>query len=153
PLFAKLSLSNDDLVKTRAQELGTLWGDAVSIRATLNSINDSQLSLKERAAAIEGIKNLKNDAVRDALLQVVRNKNPESLVLDALQALGHVGDDKLGDELLNLWNNLTSSLRSAAADVLTTKSHWAMALLTALEEKRVLPSELSMSTIRAFAES
>jgi len=152
-LFAKLSTSSDNQVKIRAQELGTLWGNAVSIRATLTAINNSKLSVDERAAAIEGVKNLKNDAVREALLQVVSNKNPESLMLDALHALGRVGDDKLGDELLNQWNSLTPSLRSAAADVMITKSRWAVALLTALEEKRVSPSELSMPTIRAFAES
>jgi putative membrane-bound dehydrogenase-like protein len=153
PLFAKLNASSDSQVKSRAQELGTLWGDAVSIRATLSAINDANLSVEQRASAIEATKDLKNDAAREALLQAVGNKNPELLVRDALQALGRVGNDRLADELLNLWSTLTPATRTAAADVMITKSRWAVALLTALEEKRVSPSELSMTTIRAFADS
>jgi len=153
PLFSKLYLSSDSQVKSRAQELGTLWGDAVSIRATLSAINDAKLSVEQRASAIEVVKDLKNDAAREALLQAVSNKNPEPLVRDALQALGRVGNDRTGDELLNLWSTLTPAMRTAAADVMITKSRWAVALLTALEEKRVSPSELSMTTIRAFVDS
>src|SRR5258708_20956509 len=47
PLFARLSESANPLVKERGQELGTLWGNAASMQATLVAINDSSLPAEQ----------------------------------------------------------------------------------------------------------
>jgi putative membrane-bound dehydrogenase-like protein len=152
-LFAKLAANSDAKVQNRARELGTLWGNAVSIRATIASVNDASLSKDERAKAIEAVKALKNEASTDALLKLVNGSNPESLVIQGMRALGQVGGDNIADNFLQSWNKYSPSARAAAAEVLVSRWRWATALLSALESRTISPQELPLSAIRSLGES
>src|SRR5205823_860772 len=44
-LFAKLTANPDAKIQNRARELGTLWGNAASIQATIAAVNDTSLSV------------------------------------------------------------------------------------------------------------
>src|SRR5437016_4168367 len=52
-LFARLKESANPLVKERGQELGTLWGNAAAIQATLVAINDSSSPAEQRLQSIK----------------------------------------------------------------------------------------------------
>ena len=47
PLFAALDASSNAQIKERGQLLGTLWGNASAIQATLGAINDSSKSIAQ----------------------------------------------------------------------------------------------------------
>ena len=152
-LFAKLTANSDAKVQNRARELGTLWGNAVSIQATIAAVNDSNLSTDERAKAIEAVKALKNAASTDALLKLVNGNNPESLIIQGMRALGQIGGDNVADDFLQSWSKYSPAVRAAAAEVLVSRWRWATALLSALESKTISPQELPLSAIRSLGES
>jgi len=152
-LFAKLAANSNVGVQNRARELGTLWGNATSIQATIAAVNDSSLSLDERAKAIDAVKALKNDASSDALLKLVNGNNSESLVIQSMRALGQVGADRVADDFLRSWNKFSPAVRTAAADVLVSRHRWALALLSAVESKTISREELPLSAIRSLGES
>jgi len=152
-LFAKLTANSDAKVQNRARELGTLWGNAASIQATITAVNDASLSTDERAKAIEAVKALKNAASTDALLKLVNGNNPESLVIQGMRALGQIGGDNIADDFLQSWGKYSPTARTAAADVLVSRWRWATALLSALESKTISPQELPLTAIRSLGES
>jgi putative membrane-bound dehydrogenase-like protein len=152
-LFAKLTANSDAKVQIRARELGTLWGNAASIQATIAAVNDATLSTDERAQAIEAVKALKNAASTDALLKLVNGNNPESLVIQGMRALGQVGGDNIANDFLQSWNKFSPAAKAAAADVLVSRWRWVTALLSALESKTVSPQDLSLTAIRSLGDS
>jgi putative membrane-bound dehydrogenase-like protein len=153
PLFAKLNASVNRRVKERSQELGTLWGNAASIEATLKTVNDAAASLEEREKAIAAAKVLKNQAARDALLHLLNTANPEALMIEAVRALGELGGDAVADDLLKLWPRLTPNTKAAAADVLVSRRRWTVALLSTIESKQINPLELPITAVRALGDS
>jgi putative heme-binding domain-containing protein len=152
-LFSTLSENSNPLIKERGQELGTLWGNAASMQATLSAINNAALPIEQRLQSIKAAQQLKNDAARDALLKAVGDNNPEPLVIAAIRGLGQVGGDPVSDDLLKLWNSFTPGARAAAADVLVSRRRWAISLLSALEAKTISSMELPLTAIRALGES
>jgi putative heme-binding domain-containing protein len=152
-LFAKLTANSDTKVQNRARELGTLWGNAASIQATIAAVNDATLSIDERAKAIEAVKALKNAASTDALLKLVNGNNPETLVIQGMRALGQVGGDNIADDFLQSWAKYSPAGRAAAAEVLVSRWRWANALLSALETKAISRQELPLSAIRSLGEA
>jgi putative heme-binding domain-containing protein len=152
-LFAALDKESDPQVKERAQLLGTLWGNAGAIQATLNAIADAGLSLEQRTKAIAVARSLKNEAAREALVKVVTAGSPEPLVIEAIRALGEVGGDSVADALLAAWRGFRPAEIAAAADVLVSRRRWATELLSALETKKISVLDLPMPAIRALGES
>jgi putative heme-binding domain-containing protein len=152
-LFAKLTANSDMRVQNRARELGTLWGNAASIQATITAVNDANLSTDERAKAIEALKTLKNEVSSDALLKLINGNNPESLVIQGMRALGQIGGDGVADNFLRSWSKYSTIKKAAAADILVSRRRWAMALLSALESKTISRDDLPLSAIRSLGES
>ena len=152
-LFATLNSNPNPRIKERAQELGTLWGNAASIEATLKVINDASLPLEQRKKAITAAKTLKNEAVRDALLKMLKTPNDETLVMEAIRALGELGGDAVSDDLLGLWPALKTGSKTTAAEVLVSRRRWAIALLSAIESKQINAIELPISAVRALGDS
>lgn len=152
-LFAKLEQSPNGQIKERGRELGTLWGDAASVQATLAAINNAALSNDERIRSIKAAQQSKNGTTRDALLQLLNSKSPEPVHVEGIRALGQIGGDQVADDLLKSWNDLTAAERATAADVLVSRRRWAISLLSALEAKTISSLELPISAIRALADS
>ncbi len=150
-LFDRLSATSNPELKERGQELGTLWGNAAAIQADLGAINDLNSTDEQRIKAIQSAKVLKNGAVRSALVKVIHNPNPDVVVIEAIRALGQIGAEDGANDFLGAWKSFTAPARAAAADTLTSRRRWAMALLSAIEAKIVSIGELPMTSIRALA--
>ncbi len=149
----KLLASSDAQVKERAQRLGTLWGNAAAVQGSVKLVNDQSASIEKRREAMQVVRQLKNQAARDAFLEVIGAKNPDPLVMEALRALAEIGGDALPNEILARWSKFTPPVRRAAADIMTTRDRWASTLLSALEQKQVATSDVSATGIRAMMRS
>ncbi|MBE0542040.1 MAG: c-type cytochrome [Verrucomicrobia bacterium] len=152
-LFAKLNEQSDARVKDGARQLGTLWGHAASVQATLRAINDSALSNEKRLQAITAARQVRSDAAREALLQLSSEKNPEPLVIESIRALGAVGGESVGDEFIKHWRNYSPGAQAVAAEVLVSRRPWTIALLSAIEAKTVAAADLPAAAIRALGQS
>ncbi len=143
----------DPEVVARAQELGTLWGDPAAVAKTLAIINNPKANFAERTTAIQSARQLKSDAARSALLKLLAQNHPEPLGVEAIRALGAMGEEDLGAKLVVSWKTFTPAERIAAAEVLVSRTQWTLALLSAIEAKQISASEFSASTIQRFSQS
>lgn len=149
----KLAASASSDVQLLAQRLGTVWGSAAELEKSLAVVADSKAPVSARVEAIQAVALAKTDAVRAALLRVVASGSPEVVTLEALRALGAVGGDDVGVEVLQQWPRLTADARRAASDVLVSRRRWLLPLLAAIETKQVAPVELSAAAVRALSQS
>ena len=151
--FAKLSASPNKEVVARAQELATLWGDPVALKILLAKISDPTAPDDARIKAIQVARQTKSDTTRDALLALLSTKNSDSLDIAAVQALSEVGGDNVSAALIARWKSFSPAARRATAETLVARSSGRDALLDAVENKTIAPSEVSATVIRSLANS
>ncbi len=135
-----------------ARQLGALWGDAGAMQASLALVNDAKAPLDERLKAAQTARQLKNDSARDALLKAITPGNPEPLVLEAIAGLGQLGGAS-SEALFAQWKSFSPAARRAAAETLASRNNWASQLLSEIEQKRILASDIPAATIRTLTRS
>lgn len=151
--LAHLSAHPNKDVATRAQQLGALWGDAASLRATLARLSEASAPVAERIQAIRAARQSKTDAARQALVEVFNTGAPDAVLVEVIRALAEIGGDAVGDLLVSHWRGLTIEARRAAGEALVSRHGWARAFLAAIERKEISASELPTTTLRAFLNS
>ncbi len=149
-LLAKLRGSSNEKMKEKAQQLGTLWGDAAAAEKTLSIINDPKNTVEERIKAIQSAKQMKTGATRDVLIKAISSENPEVIVVEALQSLAAVGDEASASAIVNNWKKFSQKIRRIAAEMLISRSQWTRRLLDGLENKEIAPSDISATVARAL---
>ena len=147
-----LASSREDVARF-ARQLGALWGDAGAMQASLALVNDAKAPLDERLKAAQTARQLKNDAARDALLKAITPGNPEPLVLEAIAGLSQLGGQTTAEAIFAQWKNFSPAARRAAAETLASRNNWASQLLSELEQKRILVSDIPAATIRTLTRS
>jgi putative membrane-bound dehydrogenase-like protein len=150
-VISRLVKSATPEVAKAAQQLGTLWGDASSLKAVLARINDSSVSAADRIAAIKSSVQQKSDDSRFALLKAVNSANPDPVRVEAVRALQQVGKDDTGPSLLEQWNNYTPAVRAAVAELSTTRWQWRHALLRALKDGKLKRGDIPPTVVRTLA--
>lgn len=151
--LAKLAKNSNPEVVSRARQLGTMWGDAAALQSSLKLIQDGQANLDQRLQAIQSVKQQKIDAVRQALVRVLLQSNPERIVQETLRALSEVGGDSLAEDILGHWKNYNAATKRLACEVLTSRGNWARSFLTAVENKVVDRGEIPVPVIRSLTQS
>jgi putative heme-binding domain-containing protein len=141
------SFQNKDAA-SRAQQLGTLWGDATALNAALNVITDSARAEQERVQAINSVRQQKVPAVRDALVKVLNSDAPEPVLSAVVSGIAQFGTDDVADLLLKRWKQFTPALRRTTAEVLSSRGNWAQRLLSNIENKTVGIGEIPAPVIR-----
>lgn len=149
-VFATLRDNPDPKVQSRARELGTLWNDPDSIAATLKVINDASAPIDTRVKAIAVFNANKSNAAREALLDVIANKNPELVVVEALRTLSAVGGENVPAQILTRWPSLDTTARRSAIDTLVSRKPWANDFLTAVANKTIAQNEISAAVFRTL---
>jgi putative membrane-bound dehydrogenase-like protein len=153
PVLAKLSRSGNKEVASRAGQLGSIWGDASAVQATLEVARNEQKSPEERIAAIQSVRQQKIPAVRDVLLALLEKKTPEKVQQSAIGALSEVGGDETGEQILKHWKSYPPATRRIAAEVLTSRNRWAQSLISAVERKEIQVAEIPPTVVRSLTSS
>jgi putative membrane-bound dehydrogenase-like protein len=153
PLFNSLAKISNPQLQERARQLGTLWGDAPAVQATLKAIEDVTLPVESRIQAIAAAKQAKLVPGWDALMRVVQSTNPEPVLEAAVRALGELGGDSVPDAFLRAWSNFSPATRVVAAEAMVARRRWAMALLSAIEAKTLSAADISPAGLRALVDS
>ncbi len=151
--LTKLRNSSNPEIKQRGTQLGTLWGDAASIAATLKVINDPSAKMDDRLRAIQSARHLKNDAMRDALLTLLNQPNPEQLLSAGVGAFSEMTGDAGVGTLLEKWKSFSITTRRAVADALASRRAGRVALVKAINDRAISPSDLSVTVIRTLTSS
>ncbi len=150
-LFARLTASGDAQLADRARQLGTIWGDAASLAATLRTVSDGGAPIEERIKAIDAVMQSKDGAPRQTLLNVISERNPDQVLTEALHALGALGGRQVGPAIIKDWKGFSPATRQAAAGVLVSRRQWTGEFLDAIEDKTIAPEETSASVFRAIS--
>lgn len=153
PILAKLVKSDNAALRGRAQQLGSLWGDASALQASFDTAVDPSATVAARLTAIASARSQKSDAARDTMFKVLDQKPDSKLVVASIHALGEIGGNESANYLIDHWNNFKPVERREAAGVLVTRSDWASSLLSALEQKRISTSDIPATSIRAMTKS
>ena len=151
--IAKLAASSNAEVAKAAQQVGSLWGDASSVKAALARLNDASASEADRLAAIATARKLKSDDSRNALLKVALGNSPDTLRVAAVRGLTEVGADDTARQLLAQWSSLTPTLQRAVAELCTTRGNWKWPFYSAVERGEIKRGDLPPTVIRALATS
>ena len=152
-VVSRLSQAADGDIAKIAQQIGSLWGDATAIKASLARVTDASASEADRIAAIRTARRLKNDDTREALLTVFLGAASDKLKVEAVRGLADVGADDTARQLLEQWPALSPTLRSAVAELCTTRGNWKWPFYRAVESGTVKRGDLPPTVIRALATS
>lgn len=147
---SRLLNHSDKEIASRAQQLGSLWGDAAALKASLARVVDDSAPEADRIAAIRSARQSRSDELRRALLQVSRGGAPDPVRLEAVRALGEVGVEETGQQLLSGWAAMTPSVRRAVAELCTTRWQWRWQLFGAVEKGAVKRGDLPPTVIRTL---
>jgi putative membrane-bound dehydrogenase-like protein len=152
-LIARLLKSTNPEIVDRAQQLGTIWGDAAAIERTLALARDKQAPEAQRVQAIQSLRRQKSPAVRDGLLAILGQENPERITSEAIQALGENGSDEIPAAILAHWREFPPTARRAAAEVLVSRQSWTTQFLAGVADKTISASEIPGTVLRSLAQS
>jgi putative membrane-bound dehydrogenase-like protein len=149
-VLANLTKSPNKEIQSRAQQLGTIWGDSAAIQASIDVLKSSTKSGEDRIAAIQAVRSQKIPGVRDALLALLDKNTPEKVQQAGVQALGENGTDETGDQILQRWKTFSPATRRLAASVLASRSKWAQLLISGIERKEIDVSEIPTPVVRSL---
>lgn len=152
-VVTRLSASPHADVAQAAQRVGSLWGDAASVRLALALLTSPDTKAPDRIAAIETARKIKSDESRNALLQVALADHPEAVRAAAIRSLAEVGADDTAGRLLTQWASLPPSLRRPVLELCATRSPWKWALFESVTRGDIKRGDVPPGVIRALASS
>jgi putative heme-binding domain-containing protein len=86
------------------------------------------------------------------LVRVLNSTDKETILTETIRALGEVGGDDVGEQILKRWPALSPAARRTAAEVLVSRNPWATALLKAVEQKKLDATDISASAVRSLSQ-
>lgn len=152
-VISRLAQSPTPEIAAVAQQVGSLWGDAAAVKASLARINDASASEADRLAAIRTARRLKTDDTRAALLAVLNGAGSDALKVEAVRGLTDVGVDDTARQLLERWGGYPPVVRAAVAELVTTRGDWKWPFYEAVERGDIRRGDLPPTVIRALATS
>ena len=152
-LLARLLRNPNKDVVSRAQQLGTLWGDATALHASLARIADPKATDPDRIAAIKSARGSHTDDARRTLHELVLTSAPDALKVEAVRALGEIGSDETAGNLLAAWDTQSPAVRRAVAELCTTRWQWRRPLFSAIEKGSIKRGDLPPTVIRTLLTS
>jgi putative heme-binding domain-containing protein len=144
---AKLQTHNDARVRDLADQLSQIFGDQAAVQRALAVVRDGTARPAERMRQLTLLleqQNQEASALLESLLDV-----PE-LQLAAIRGYASVANDSAPAVLLKQYPDMTSELRRAVVETLSTRKPYAEALLTAVENKTVPRDDVPTHVARSL---
>ena len=150
-LLAGLLASKDSAVAQRAQRVAALWGQVRAAEAMLRVVADDNAKEAERLAAIGTARQLESEMTRQALIKAASGKGSDAVKVEAVKALGQVGGEGVGDALVKAYPAMGPEARRAAVEVMASRPAWAIAMLSAVRDKKISLNDISPTALRVMS--
>lgn len=137
--------NNDPAVQSLLVSLGLKFGDPEAIAARQKILTDPQAKTSDRRLALESLVALRLPSLPPLLQELLSTRE---LVGPALRGLAQYDDPKTAEEILKRYPALTAEIKRDALNTLASRAPYAVALLTAVEQKKIVNTELSADLIR-----
>ena len=140
------SVSEKTLASTNAEtqqaakELGVVFGDGLAIESLLAVVKDGKAEPAARGQAIRELAQAKSDGIV-ALLQGLLSDR--AVNIDAVRALAQYDAANTPEKLLGVLGTFSPEGRGEVVNTLISRPLYAKALMKALREKQILPTEVS----------
>lgn len=123
-------------------------GDEAAIAEATNVIRDAKADATQRVQNIELLSQLGDEQLLPVLLSLAAEEKTQSVRAAALSGLGNYESDAVPTTLLKLLPQLDDQLRAVAVEVLSTRSPWALQLLTAIQRGDLAKEKIEMPSVR-----
>ena len=145
-LSAELAKSKDPEHRTLAREIGQIFGDASAAQEALALLKDRKAKIKDRRSALKSLITQKEPGLNEIVRSLL--EEPE-MRIDAIRAFGKIeGADS--NQLIKQYSDWDTLAKRAVIETLATKKETSEALLIALQNKEILPSEIPAYTARTL---
>ncbi len=127
----------------RAAELLTEMVESAKVVA-----GDEKASPGRRTHAIESLDLVPYEDAEGTLSGLLDGRQPQAVQMAALNTLGKFRKPEVAEVIIDAWSSLSPNLQTAATATLFARHDRIMALLAAIEEKLVSPSQLDANRIQ-----
>jgi putative membrane-bound dehydrogenase-like protein len=131
----------------RVHKLGIHFGDAGAVNESAKIALTREAPVEMRRSAVQDLALARLPSAIDPLLVLATGENAQ-LQMEALRALASFDSPQVPTRVLEQWSKLSPSLRKEAVLLLTGRKPWAMALMQALQAKRVDRAELTENDVK-----
>lgn len=143
--YVNISRSKNADVRLQATALGVTFGDQAAMSRMRELIVTKSAGVDARAKALESLLAAKDAQLVTTLHELV---NDPALRQSALRGLAQYDDPKTAAVILAVYSRLSSSERRSALGTLCSRAPYGIALLDAIESKRVAGTNLTADFVR-----
>ena len=136
----KLIASKDAEVRSRTLALSLLFGDKQALALVLRSAGDTSGTAAARASALETLLDARAEGVPALLRKLLDDKD---LRRPALRGLARYGEASTPADILTRYAKFTADEKTDAVATLASRPAYAIALIDAMEKKRIPTGDLS----------
>ena len=136
----KLIASKDAEVRSRTLALSLLFGDKQALALVLRSAEDTADTASVRTSALETLLDARADGVPALLRKLLDDKD---LRRPALRGLARYAEASTPADILTRYAKFTADEKTDAVATLASRPVYALALIEAMEKKRIPTSDLS----------
>lgn len=115
-------------------------------------VTDRQAPAPQRVELVKTLGETRTSAAIDVLLSLLGADEAEALQTAAISALGFFGDDRIGATVLDAYPRLPMASQARAIELLCSRTHWALELLTAIDAQSIKPAAVSLDQLRQLRE-
>jgi hypothetical protein len=144
-IYTKLKSSPDSSLVEQATRLALIFDDPSALQWLRERANNRALTPEERQRAVGALVGKKAGNLPDLLFSLIADPATRS---HALRGLAEFTDPRTPSVILEHYEALDAPSRQDALQTLASRANWAMALMNAIEAKRVSRSDLSAFTAR-----
>jgi putative heme-binding domain-containing protein len=146
--YATLGVSPDRLVKQRADELAVLFGDQAAIKSLLNVMSLELGDLDRRRQTLALLDSRRDPAFGARLLAMLAKDEPSALRPEIIRTLAGYEQPDIPVRLIEMYATLTPAEQQDAIQTMTARPAFALALLDAIEQKKIPRQDVSALIIR-----
>ncbi len=117
------------------------------LEKAIETAENEDAKAKVRAGAIGSLGLASFDDVGDTLAEMVASRQPKSVQVAAIQTLNRFRDEGVAEILIDAWGGFSPEVRKQAAEAIFARPNRLNALLDALEEEQIKPSQLDPARI------
>lgn len=144
-LYKHYSTSNDAALRAAALNLAITFGDPQAMAARQELLANPEANMGERLAAIDVLVASRAPHLAPILQQLLTTKE---LTGAAVRGLASYDDPKTPEAILAAYQQFDAAQKRDALNTLASRPAYAVAMLKAVEQKKILSTDLSADLIR-----
>ncbi len=143
-VYSKLA-KGSTTVQRLSQALGVTFGNETALASVRTIVESATESTEARTAAIATLVGAKDPKLAPVLQSLLKDKSLRSA---AIAGLAQYSDPKTSDRILAVYSELAQNEKRGALTTLASRSEYAIAMLEAIDAKKVAASDLSADLVR-----